>query len=469
MSPTPTAGLSGGDRVPAGFSGFGDPSSAYSLPPSVPLSMRTSQQREGRERIRSVWDSFRERLGLNRNSSTVHSGDDAPSGTDEQGNMRPGELMLAEMARALNIGLGLNGDGSVVAGHSGQNTDSTSPNPTEAQPSDDGSASRRPSPTEDSFERFLLNLQADLRTALSGDIADSTASPDEDDPQPAEGSLDDDDRHSSDSVLAELPLHVGSEDDELPRLEDGSDSDGDDGTEYVEEHSSTRTPTPMPATTRFSPNRQDQAPSGNPPDEHSPTDRRPPGINLWRLYRFQPIPASQVANHAVTTTSTPVNPSPPAPSSLPPSTTTTPSPHPLSAGPQPPPVTAASGDAVPIPAAAPATLDGGTNMVVPVIVVGLQSVDMGQVHGHVHHENDATPPDHWEPNRRSASFDDAESAAEDSGGPTPRGRSWQSRAATALRNLRPGRRNGSRGRQSADGSGSRTFLIYVIGGECYPY
>lgn len=46
-----------------------------------------------------------------------------------------------------------------------------------------------------------------------------------------------------------------------------------------------------------------------------------------------------------------------------------------------------------------------------------------------------------------------------------RGRGWQSRAANAIRNLRPGRRTTPPGPQhSVTTPGSRTFLIYVIGG-----
>jgi len=51
-------------------------------------------------------------------------------------------------------------------------------------------------------------------------------------------------------------------------------------------------------------------------------------------------------------------------------------------------------------------------------------------------------------------------------GAQPHGRTWHSRAANAFRNLRPGRR-ASRTAQANEGLGSRTFLIYVIGGY-YP-
>ena len=50
-----------------------------------------------------------------------------------------------------------------------------------------------------------------------------------------------------------------------------------------------------------------------------------------------------------------------------------------------------------------------------------------------------------------------------------RTRGWQTRAANAIRNLRPGRRSVPPGTQPpAATPGSRTFLIYVIGGP-YPF
>lgn len=68
----------------------------------------------------------------------------------------------------------------------------------------------------------------------------------------------------------------------------------------------------------------------------------------------------------------------------------------------------------------------------------------------------------------------APDAAFGAGGAEGRGRprGWQSRAANAIRNLRPGRRNTDAGQGAAPPpfstpSGSRTFLIYVIGGY-YP-
>ena len=53
-------------------------------------------------------------------------------------------------------------------------------------------------------------------------------------------------------------------------------------------------------------------------------------------------------------------------------------------------------------------------------------------------------------------------------GPGGRTGGWQSRAANAIRNLRPGRRPAPSGTQhSGTAPGSRTFLIYVIGGPYF--
>ncbi|KAI0689416.1 hypothetical protein C8T65DRAFT_746191 [Cerioporus squamosus] len=502
MSPTPTAGLGGGE----GFSslpGFGLDSSAS---PSQPAPSPAPQPREGRERIRTVWESFRERLGLNRNSSSSSANEDALPSSEEQANMRPGEIMLAEMARALNIGLGLNGDGSGTTPERTSESTPAADNDDLARRSTDNASAGRSLPPEDSFERFLLNLQADLRTALS-DVGATGTAPATDASDGGDGRSDPTEA-ASDAVSVhppdEVPTRVTDEeqlgaddDDDMPSLEDVSDSEDEDEEEVYEDTESTRTPTPMPASSTVPPNRVDQSSARTRTrGQRGNADRAPPGINLWRLYRFQPIPASQVAGHAASTTSTsvPLSPSLPtssipfAPDTLQPPTAGSSSA--ASASPATPQDAGASAstsadpaDTTSAAASPPPAGDASQNMVVPVIVVGLQSVDMGQVHGHAHPpESDAALPDsrdaHNDRRTRpaSASFDDAQRQplfsppleGSSSGASTPRGRgSWQSRAATALRNLRPGRRNGSRGRRAAEGTGSRTFLIYVIGGY-YP-
>ena len=120
--------------------------------------------------------------------------------------------------------------------------------------------------------------------------------------------------------------------------------------------------------------------------------------------------------------------------------------------------------------------------VVPVIIVGLQSVhpelrpdapQPGETEGL---EPPVEPANHNSDTDFGGSEDDiafAPDAALGAGGPRAGGRprGWQSRAASAIRNLRPSRRNADAGQAVpppfSSPSGSRTFLIYVIGGY-YP-
>ncbi|OSD02415.1 hypothetical protein PYCCODRAFT_1367403 [Trametes coccinea BRFM310] len=490
MSPTPTAGLGGGP----GFSVVPDvaPDSPTSSPP---IATSPSPQREGRERIRNVWESFRERLGLNR-SGTTSTGGAPASTTEDPANMRPSEIMLAEMARALNIGLGLTPEGSSPES---ANASAEGQAPIDGIRAADSTRLARSPPPEDSFERFLINLQADLRVVLSENGVGASAQPLQD----ASGDNDADDTSASESAQrpdSPVPHHEqeqssfdssadDADDEELPPLQDASDSEDEDYDEMnIEDGTSVRTATPMPSG-RDLPNRSDQSsPSegSHPRDtEHEgDTERRPPGIQLWRLYRFQPIHASQIAGHAAATTPSNAPVFPHSPSTSTPSSPSAQADGSRSdsdslAGPSSPISSSPTDGAESSSSSAPSGTDPNANMVVPVIVVGLQSVEMGQVHGHAqpphqhHHEPEPTPSfDSRSANASTGSLDEGRRSsstisADQSGDTTPRGRSWQSRAATALRNLRPGRRNGSSNRQTTEGTGSRTFLIYVIGGY-YP-
>ncbi|KAI0823289.1 hypothetical protein BC628DRAFT_1385679 [Trametes gibbosa] len=499
MSPTPTAGLGGGPGFHVAQDYGSDAAAPISSTPSP-----TPQQRDGRDRIRNVWESFRDRLGLTRNALPQGSG--GASSTENGGNMRPGEIMLAEMARALNVGLGLTDDNA--------NADTTEAPADRAEVAQsDGvraremSPSTRPPPPEDSFERFLLDLQADLRVALSetgtgGPTASTAISNPGNEEAPVASSSDI--PNSADIVDVEArSSSLAIDEEELPPLDDICDTevDGHDGMDQT----STRIATPMPSG-RELPNRSYQPTTGSSrtqDDGRGDAEQRPPGIHLWRLYRFRPIHATQIAGHASSTTppTAAVFPqsSAPVPNPLSPSAQAEGSPHPVSESDastglppsfastsSPLPNTSAERDGAESPSSAPPATDPNANMVVPVIVVGLQSVEMGQVQGHAqghathhhntHHPNDHEPeetplpePDDWASGRLDdSSFRAGGSAdADQMGDATPRGRTWQSRAANALRNLRPGRRNVQEGEQAAEGTGSRTFLIYVIGGY-YP-
>ncbi|KAK7689751.1 hypothetical protein QCA50_006390 [Cerrena zonata] len=504
-SPTPTAGLGnlGGLNGLAGLN--------FNPPGSAPV------DRDARERIRNVWESFRDRLGLNSraqpgggatNDGTGNIPTSATPATGttsntslptDNGRLRPGELMLAEMARALNAGLGLgNGQAS-----SSQNERRQSAAATEARDVDgpDTPAAAEPTPRmptvdedtslspEAGFERFLLNLQADLRTILSTDTVGPSVPPPE---QPSStAATEEHDTEVVDSVQVpsdDAPVassstppsivhdHVVDDQDDyehMSALESDSDTESesdDDESEHEEVDENVpppRTPTPIPRSHLQQPAR--------PTDSDWGTDERGrPTINLWRIYRFQPIPAPYSPSHAANTTA------PPAPPTSP--TETQPAPF----------STADSNQAIPGVAIAPPPPNSegmpglNLNVVVPVIVVGLQSVDTGHdrdhdddwpPHTHAHPPSEGvqnassnTPATNSNSNSHGPSNTNEEpTPLSNVGGPrplTPRGRTWQSRAANALRTLRPGRRAGS-SRRTADANGSRTFLIYVIGGY-YP-
>lgn len=547
-SPTPTAGLGtlGGLN---GLSGLN-----FSPPGSAP------GDRDARERIRNVWESFRDRLGLNSRtqsgglalpsdgtanganpisattspSATAASNTNTSSATDN-GRLRPGELMLAEMARALNAGLGLgNSQGSPSQNERRQNPVAEQSSADNAEtPVAAETTARMPTVEEDAslspeagFERFLLNLQADLRTILSTDVAgpsvpvpeqsSQTPAPEENDTEVVDSvQVPSDDIPVASSSASTSPPSIHDHDhdaddqedyEHLPMLETDSDSESDpedDESEHeVDENvPPPRTPTPIP--------RSHLQQSAQRTDNDWGTDERGrPTINLWRIYRFQPIPAPYSPSHAASTTASPATPTSLATSTSSASTETSPQPQPSPStttdsnqgtpGPaRAVPVSSSSGE-MPTPGSSGPSLN--LNVVVPVIVVGLQSVDTGHdrdhdddwpPHTHTHTRTRAQPSTATDgvqntsnagtgaastsgssPSSNSTTAPNTTSNEEPPlsavGGqrpPTPRGRTWQARAANAFRTLRPGRRPGST-RRAADANGSRTFLIYVIGGKC---
>jgi hypothetical protein len=125
--------------------------------------------------------------------------------------------------------------------------------------------------------------------------------------------------------------------------------------------------------------------------------------------------------------------------------------------------------APPLPQPTPAT-EARPNIVVPVIVVGLQSVNLIRRREQRASDDDAMGGSEQE-------MDGVEEDLDFDGFPHPspendsvpqepqQGRSWHTRAADAIRNLRPGRRGAPQEAPPGDVPGSRTFLIYVIGGE----
>ncbi|THH28025.1 hypothetical protein EUX98_g6165 [Antrodiella citrinella] len=459
MSPTPTAGL-------GGFGGLNQLAelsldhSPGTEPPPPPQTEPSQSDRDARDRIRGVWENFRDRLGLGARGASPGiipagpptTGDEEPStdrGYAQSARMRPGELMLAEMARALNAGLGLTGS-SERRSSADQNMSSGADRAGgRASPQTTDAGERRPLSPDPGFEEFLTSLQADLRTVLS------SHPPTEDAPSVPD--------HTRPSV-SRLPQHdVDVPADVLPLADDDADSDVEEDThpsptptERPMHH--TRTPTPIPPPTTLP-----HVPSSDNEDENPPSgERRQPAINLWRVYRFPPIPAPP--GHALRMS---VLPQPGGPQE---STPISPLAVPAAPGLDPSPYTrSAPSSATSLSSGPDQQPSAPQNVVVPVIVVGLQSVDtadradfedgsgMPQDEINGNDETDFETEDFSEPPHDSTA----------NGRPaTPRGRSWQSRAANALRGLRPGRRS-STGRRASESAGSRTFLIYVIGGY-YP-
>jgi hypothetical protein len=212
---------------------------------------------------------------------------------------------------------------------------------------------------------------------------------------------------------------------------------------------------------------REQATVGNPDESTSNTQTggtAPRRINWWRLYRFPPITAPRT--HGVAGVAT-----------------TAPSPLGLNTFPTPPSPTLNPDPAPPLPEMDPTLaelpfasasevteqpLPPPVHMVVPVIVVGLQSVNPAGVM-----QQQPGIPDDGENSMDGEGEEDGDTEGsnasgrqtEENGrnGGSGRGRPWRARAAEAIRNLRPGRRHRVAPASLLPG---RTFLIYVIGGEC---
>ena len=377
-----------------------------------------------RERLRGAWDSLRERLGIRDGRNNPENTPPEPSGDGrEVGRGGAGEAMITEMARALGTGLGLQEE------ESGRPADG----PTVATPNAMVGVSPVP-PPEGTFERFLHNLQADLRTVLS-----------EDSPPEQSANAGRSAGASNDEVSA-TPAELGSDVPQLVVSDDGGNQSSTVPSHRTEVAESVETPDLATSTTSS-------------PTQNTPTTERRAvgGINLWRSYRFPPIiapprpsPLVSGADQAAVAPSSPL----PIPPSIPLSEPTHPG-HP------PRPDTPVPSSTIPSPPPPPAQAD----VVVPVIIVGLQSVNVDIQRPEYPEEGDGLfarpdyrgdgipPPDAWGPGGDNEQ--------------TIRGRPWHTRAADAFRNLRPGRRNGPPTANANDRAASRTFLIYVIGGY-YP-
>ncbi|KAH8832830.1 hypothetical protein DL96DRAFT_1583545, partial [Flagelloscypha sp. PMI_526] len=378
------------------------------------------------DRPRPSWTSLRDRLGLrNAASSTPTSPPETPPADARS-------VMLAEMARA--FGLGANND----------NTPSSS----DTDPP--------PPPPEGSFERFLVDLQADLRTALtthSLSEPDSSLSHSTEESTAANLSPEDADC----PPVTELDAHP-------PSLASLSDSD-------VSTSASSSSSSPPSS---FSSEEPVSSATDSSEDPTLPERNR---VNWWRMYRFPPVPAPpSLATTAPTSNGAPIPVSGLPFAGIPPSG--------LHSMPTTQPSDLDTDDIPPLSDTSTSPPSPPSNIVVPVIVVGLQSVLASNGRPSV-----ATPfaSPSLAPSLNNETAPGPSSETYPLEPPSPllpnnsneRRSSWPSRAASALRSSLGARPQTPapvaptpipsqvRPEGIQDEDGNRTFLIYVIGGY-YP-
>ena len=473
-----------------------------------------------RDRVRNALAGLRDRLGFRPSPpATSHVSPSAVSPPPEPEPapipspvtpVDPRTQLLADMARAFQMGLEPE-DGSEPGSRSGApSSPAIEVNLGDGQRQQQQAQQERSPPPEDSFERFLMDLQVDLRRTLEDGRADNESEP-EQEPQEQEQEQEQEvfpvgvdaqplvypheaplSTHGPESTTEALDFSealpaLPPDDDDLLLNHDEADAPvvGDDSQPGLEEGPMATVSPPVPLS---------QPPLPSPPPSQLPampppptrrtvagSERRPGGgINWWRMYRFPPmvVPPGILG-------SSPASPLPP-PTTAPtvPSTTS----DSADSSPE-------AGASTSEPASAPVASDMQTqtqaqngNTVVPVIVVGLQSVHgYGHPHGHRHSEGrdehllqqqqqaqaQRQQQDHDHPVQEDSPGQAAETSRD-----RERERRWSTRTAEALRGLRPvgsgstGREgsgsSGSEGgdaRAGDDGHGSTTFFIYVIGGK----
>ncbi|KAJ7641559.1 hypothetical protein FB45DRAFT_359386 [Roridomyces roridus] len=308
---------------------------------------------------RTPWAPFRDRLSSAAPSSPTSPHHSSPfSSATPAADPHPHPnfhedraAMVADMARAFHLGLGMGLPGSGTPNSPRSSTDGNT------EENAEGNSSARetaPVPAEGSFDRFLVDLQSDLRIVLNGGTppvragAGETLTRSRPDGEP-EGDEEEDDEEDEDEDESE---------------EDSVDDDEED-TEAEGETTAATTPATTPGElVSGSPEPEGSTAASSPPPLPPTTEPAaaasntrpapPPGtVNWWRLYRFPPIAAagsSSAPSGATTTTAEP------------PSTSTS---EEASTSTSPPPTTASS--TPPQPPQQPQT-------VVPVIVIGLQSI-----------------------------------------------------------------------------------------------
>ena len=488
---------------------------------SRPLSPTPTAGLASRDRMRNALAGLRDRLGFR--PSTPASSPVSPSAVSPPPPPEPEPTpipspatpvdprtqLLADMARAFQMGLDPE-DGSGPGSRSGApSSPAIEVNLGDGQRQQAQQQER--SPPEDSFERFLMDLQVDLRRTLEDGRPENESEPEPQPEQeqeqeassvgvdaqplvyPQEAPISTHGLESATEALdsgEDLPALPLDDDDLLNHNEADTHAIGDDGQPVLEEEPVTTVSPPTPLS---SPPPPSPPPSQLPVMPLPPTrrtvagsERRPGGgINWWRMYRFPPmvVPSGILG-------SSPASPLPPpttAPAA-PTSTSDSAGNSPEAGAPPNEPVTAST-----VSDTQTQTQAQNGNTVVPVIVVGLQSVHgYGHAHAHGHRHAEGRDEHLLQQLQQQAQtqqdagqdhdhpvLDDSPEQAADTLRDRERERRWSTRAADTFRGLRPVHGPGSTGREgsgssgseggdaraSEDGHGSTTFFIYVIGGK----
>ncbi|KAF8517391.1 hypothetical protein BU17DRAFT_49790 [Hysterangium stoloniferum] len=309
------------------------------------------------DRARSMWENVRERFSRSRQRRDARASN-SDIGEDRE---EAREQMLREMARAFNLNLSGGGPSAGLEEGSGAATQNEADASNAASRLNDEAAgtgveaggSTAPGPGPDgSFERFLHNLQVDLRTALVEDYAARRARARATREQSQQDETSDGLQQPISSTTPSVPEDSSAER-AIPTATNGAER---------------WAPTPRTAHLDLPPipgidaERSDG--TDGPPQAQGMTGQPGAGINWWRLYRFPPM---TMGPH------TAGNPNVPSATGIP-DTVETPVPPPDNTQ-EPTPTTVeteSSDDAG--QSAAPGSASNDPQQVVPVIVVGLQSV-----------------------------------------------------------------------------------------------
>ena len=507
------------------------PALARALATANPVAAAAIAQRERererieseRSRVRGIWQSIRERIlhGRRPQDGTRprrQNGIDPVQGVDHTAIP---DSLFSTLARAFNLDQGQD-ESPATTQPSDTQTESGSSNVRTGQ------VNREQEETPpDSFERFLIDLQTDLRNVLTELELGVNALPRQES-RTTEGSGDStftsNAQSSSDVGPVEHPTNTVPSDPTSPRRnvgppeisitaavsDEGNSSSSevpvavhrndlqheDNGDLIVptvlsetasEAFDTEATNTPQPAdepevnptiqsaiTTTDSRSQTINSQPGSNTSETSSrhTTLNSRGVNWWRMYRFPPMRMNQTRPRTAVPTANSGDSNLEAGDPL-----ARIADLPLSSAPPPVAGTTTAQSAVPATTSPPEVNRSVTsqtpdsNLVVPVIVVGLQSLGAPRQNRPTEQTQlragDTIPQSDSETNNTGTTTqgesDVSGPAAENT--EARRGRNWQARAARMLN--RVGRRNGyaDTGNNDQNTSSSRTFFIYVIGGN----